>query len=135
MTSWMTTAQWFVHPLYKGRTPLTLTMQGAPRYFDNRATNPKTRGPCKRCGDSDHDFKQCTTVIVSLTLCTSILNDNETFTQCLTCGARDEHSPRSCPILRICYNCNAKGHIAMVRGQFLDVWRSSQVCHFRIALA
>ena len=31
--------------------------------------------------------------------------------QCLTCGARDEHSTRSCPISKTCYTCGMKGHI------------------------
>ncbi|KAG0709612.1 hypothetical protein DFH29DRAFT_793037, partial [Suillus ampliporus] len=30
---------------------------------------------------------------------------------CLTCGARDEHSTRSCPISKTCYTCGMKGHI------------------------
>ncbi|KAF8530894.1 hypothetical protein JB92DRAFT_2854209 [Gautieria morchelliformis] len=31
---------------------------------------------------------------------------------CITCGARNEHSSGSCPILRHCWNCKAKGHLA-----------------------
>ncbi|KAH9981836.1 hypothetical protein BJV74DRAFT_778256, partial [Russula compacta] len=30
---------------------------------------------------------------------------------CLTCGARDEHSTRSCPISKTCFTCGMKGHI------------------------
>ncbi|KAI0796270.1 hypothetical protein BC629DRAFT_1286346, partial [Irpex lacteus] len=30
---------------------------------------------------------------------------------CLTCGARDEHSTRSCPISKVCFTCGMKGHI------------------------
>lgn len=35
--------------------------------------------------------------------------------KCLTCGARDEHSTRSCPISKTCYTCGMKGHINKVR--------------------
>ncbi|KAF8514862.1 hypothetical protein BU17DRAFT_52268, partial [Hysterangium stoloniferum] len=31
---------------------------------------------------------------------------------CFTCGARNEHSPRSCPALRFCYGCHGKGHLS-----------------------
>jgi len=34
--------------------------------------------------------------------------------QCLTCGARDEHSTRSCPISKVCFTCGMKGHINAV---------------------
>ncbi|KAH9173391.1 hypothetical protein EDB89DRAFT_724666 [Lactarius sanguifluus] len=30
---------------------------------------------------------------------------------CLTCGVRDEHSTRSCPISKTCFTCGMKGHI------------------------
>ncbi|KAF9651267.1 hypothetical protein BDM02DRAFT_3091516, partial [Thelephora ganbajun] len=30
---------------------------------------------------------------------------------CLTCGARDDHSTRSCPISKTCFTCGMKGHI------------------------
>ncbi|KAF8592771.1 hypothetical protein K439DRAFT_1379129 [Ramaria rubella] len=68
---------------------------GAPRYFQDIDVNlSRLRGPCKKCGDSDHDFKNCPNMI------------------CLTCGAWNEHGSRSCPILRFCFNCRAKGHLA-----------------------
>jgi hypothetical protein len=34
--------------------------------------------------------------------------------QCLTCGARNEHSTRSCPISKVCFTCGMKGHINAV---------------------
>lgn len=34
--------------------------------------------------------------------------------QCLTCGARNEHSTRGCPISKVCYSCGMKGHINKV---------------------
>lgn len=35
--------------------------------------------------------------------------------KCLTCGASDEHSTRSCPISKTCYTCGMKGHINKVK--------------------
>ena len=32
----------------------------------------------------------------------------------MTCGARDEHSTRSCPISKTCFTCGMKGHINKV---------------------
>ncbi|KAL4075882.1 hypothetical protein J3A83DRAFT_2072962 [Scleroderma citrinum] len=32
-------------------------------------------------------------------------------TKCLTCGARNDHSTRSCPISKTCFSCGMKGHI------------------------
>ena len=39
------------------------------------------------------------------------VGSNADQTQCLTCGARDDHSTRSCPISKTCYTCGMKGHI------------------------
>jgi hypothetical protein len=36
-------------------------------------------------------------------------------TKCLTCGARNEHPTRSCPISKTCFTCGMKGHINAVR--------------------
>ena len=47
-----------------------------------------------------------------------------TLTQCLTCGARDEHSTRSCPISKTCFTCGMKGHINKVCDVPLGVPRS-----------
>lgn len=48
--------------------------------------------------------------------------------QCVTCGARNEHGSRSCPILRFCWRCRAKGHLAKV--QILAIYCG---CHLQYA--
>ncbi|KIJ37468.1 hypothetical protein M422DRAFT_781812, partial [Sphaerobolus stellatus SS14] len=67
---------------------------GVPRYFQDAITPAKSHRACKRCGEEGHEVKYCPNQI------------------CLTCGAKNEHNTLSCPVLRVCFNCQGKGHLA-----------------------
>ncbi|KAI0082541.1 hypothetical protein K474DRAFT_1767819 [Panus rudis PR-1116 ss-1] len=71
---------------------------GLVRYFDDvqgteSSPSKPRRVACKNCGEEGHSTKKCPHMI------------------CLTCGARDEHSTRGCPVSKTCFSCGMKGHI------------------------
>ncbi|PFH52703.1 hypothetical protein AMATHDRAFT_107883, partial [Amanita thiersii Skay4041] len=54
---------------------------------------------------------------------------------CLTCGARNEHVTRSCPISKVCFTCGMKGHInatcpnrRAIRGTDVDRYNDCDRC-------
>ncbi|KAG8777115.1 hypothetical protein FRC12_000544 [Ceratobasidium sp. 428] len=65
---------------------------GAARYFipDIGAATKKL---CRTCGEEGHIAKFCKKLI------------------CLTCGERDDHDTRNCPMRVVCFNCGGKGHV------------------------
>ncbi|KAG9127893.1 hypothetical protein FRC07_007968 [Ceratobasidium sp. 392] len=65
---------------------------GVARYFipDVGATTKKL---CRTCGEEGHIAKFCKKLI------------------CLTCGERDDHDTRNCPMRVVCFNCGGKGHV------------------------
>lgn len=66
---------------------------GVPRYFaPESATGSKK--VCRTCGEEGHIAKFCKKLI------------------CLTCGERDDHDTRNCPMRVVCFNCGGKGHLS-----------------------
>ncbi|KAF8607517.1 hypothetical protein BDV93DRAFT_270854 [Ceratobasidium sp. AG-I] len=68
---------------------------GIVRYFITEGTAPKKL--CRTCGEEGHIAKFCKKLI------------------CLTCGERDDHDTRNCPMRVVCFNCGGKGHVVSVR--------------------
>jgi hypothetical protein len=83
------------------------------RYWEEHGPAKQSRMICKHCGGEGHKGYECTVLIVSSTRCFPQPSLTRP-TQCLTCGARDDHSTRSCPISKECFNCGMKGHISAV---------------------
>ncbi|KAL0949950.1 hypothetical protein HGRIS_009973 [Hohenbuehelia grisea] len=69
--------------------------KGARRYFEDSAdeVDVPVKYTCKQC-KGDHRTSECTTII------------------CLTCGVRNEHPTRRCPISKVCFRCKLTGHIS-----------------------
>ncbi|KAF7301653.1 hypothetical protein MIND_00730800 [Mycena indigotica] len=65
------------------------------RYYeeDEPEDNKRTKTICKKCGEEGHTKDKCTVLI------------------CQTCGARDEHSTRSCNVSKHCFSCGMRGHV------------------------
>ncbi|KAH6914929.1 hypothetical protein BKA70DRAFT_559493 [Coprinopsis sp. MPI-PUGE-AT-0042] len=92
------------------------------RYWEEQEPAKQSRMICKNCGGEGHKGYECTVLI------------------CLTCGARDDHSTRSCPISKECFNCGMKGHISAncpnrggygirTSSRFIDCERCSSAMH------
>ncbi|KAF7313289.1 hypothetical protein HMN09_00484300 [Mycena chlorophos] len=62
-------------------------------YEEEEAEEKKSTKVCKRCGETGHVKDKCPVII------------------CQTCGARDEHSTRSCNVSKHCFNCGMRGHL------------------------
>ncbi|QRV72987.1 general amino acid permease AGP2 [Ceratobasidium sp. AG-Ba] len=65
---------------------------GVARYFLPDAA-AATKKLCRTCGEEGHIAKNCKKLI------------------CLTCGERDDHDTRNCPMRVVCFNCGGKGHV------------------------
>ncbi|QRW02031.1 general amino acid permease AGP2 [Ceratobasidium sp. AG-Ba] len=68
---------------------------GVARYFLPDAA-AATKKLCRTCGEEGHIAKNCKKLI------------------CLTCGERDDHDTRNCPMRVVCFNCGGKGHVVSV---------------------
>ncbi|KAL5636715.1 hypothetical protein ACGC1H_000622 [Rhizoctonia solani] len=65
---------------------------GIPRYFAPESTTFSKKA-CRTCGEEGHIARNCRKLI------------------CLTCGERDDHDTRNCPMRVVCFNCGGKGHL------------------------
>lgn len=73
-----------------------LDAQGS-RYYEAEADEERRRrGTCPVCGETGHDKKKCP------------------YTQCLACGAVNEHATRNCPLGTSCFRCGGVGHRSKV---------------------
>ncbi|GAB1519873.1 hypothetical protein RhiTH_002944 [Rhizoctonia solani] len=66
---------------------------GISRYFAPESA-ASSRKACRTCGEEGHIAKYCKKLI------------------CLTCGERDDHDTRNCPMRVVCFNCGGKGHLS-----------------------
>ncbi|CAE6442716.1 unnamed protein product [Rhizoctonia solani] len=66
---------------------------GVPRYFISE-TAASSKKACRTCGEEGHIARNCKKLI------------------CLTCGERDDHDTRNCPMRVVCFNCGGKGHLS-----------------------
>lgn len=85
------------------------------RYYDEPLDETAILGRtvCKNCGEEgQHKTSACTVLIVSWLKLPLVFTNG--VRQCLTCGARNEHLTRSCPIGKVCFTCGMKGHINAV---------------------
>ncbi|KEP54349.1 zinc knuckle protein [Rhizoctonia solani 123E] len=65
---------------------------GIPRYFAPESATFSKKA-CRTCGEEGHIARNCRKLI------------------CLTCGERDDHDTRNCPMRVVCFNCGGKGHL------------------------
>ncbi|CUA69365.1 Zinc finger CCHC domain-containing protein 7 [Rhizoctonia solani] len=65
---------------------------GVPRYFAPESATFSKKA-CRTCGEEGHIARNCKRLI------------------CLTCGERDDHITRNCPMRVVCFNCGGKGHL------------------------
>ncbi|KAH7343561.1 hypothetical protein B0J17DRAFT_181346 [Rhizoctonia solani] len=76
---------------------------GVPRYFVPE-TAASSKKACRTCGEEGHIARNCKKLI------------------CLTCGERDDHDTRNCPMRVVCFNCGGKGHLSSRTGRVRSLW-------------